>query len=183
MVSIIKAESLLQKKEYQGFLVNITNKKVPELTIAVVPVVRDFANVFLDDLSEVLPVRQVEFIIDLVTGAAPISKVPYMMASKELQELEVQIQELLDNKFIRLSVSPWGASILFVKKKDRSLRIYIDYRELNRLIIKNTYMLPQREDLFDEIKDTSVFSKIDLRSGYHQLKIAECDILKTTFRM
>ncbi|KAK6146086.1 hypothetical protein DH2020_019955 [Rehmannia glutinosa] len=104
------------------------------------------------------------------------------MAPKELQELKVQLQELLDKKFIRPSVSPCGAPVLFVKKKDGSFRMCIDYRELNKLTIKNKYPLPRIEDLFDQLTGASVFSKIDLRSGYHQVKVKENDIPKTAFR-
>ncbi|KAK6145260.1 hypothetical protein DH2020_022080 [Rehmannia glutinosa] len=104
------------------------------------------------------------------------------MVPKELQELKMQIQELLDLKFIRPSVSPWGAPVLFVKKKDGTLRMCIDYRELNRLTIKNKYPLPRIEDLFDQLRGAGTFSKIGLRSGYHQLKIKESDIPKIAFR-
>ena len=103
------------------------------------------------------------------------------MAPKELQELKVQLQELLDIGFIRPSVSPWGAPVLFVKKKDGTLRMCIDYRELNRLTVKNKYPLPRIEDLFDQLRRAGTFSKIDLRSGYHQLKVKESDIPKTAF--
>ncbi|CAA0821927.1 Uncharacterized mitochondrial protein AtMg00860, partial [Striga hermonthica] len=124
----------------------------------------------------------VEFTINLVPGVGPVSKAPYRMAPKELQELKAQIQELLKLCFIRTSVSPWGALVLFVKKKDGSMRMCIDYRELNALTVKNKYPLPRIEDLFDQLRGASIFSKIDLRSGYHQLKIRESDISKTAFR-
>lgn len=104
------------------------------------------------------------------------------MAPKELQELKMQLQELLDKGFIRPSVSPWGVPILFVKKKDGSMRMCIDYRDINHLTIKSKYPLPRIEDLFYQLKGTTVFSKIDLRSGYHQLKIKDCDIPKKPFR-
>ena len=103
------------------------------------------------------------------------------MASAELAELRVQLQELLDKDFIRPSVSPWGAPILFVKKKDGSLRLCIDYRKLNQVTVKNRYPLPRIDDLFDQLQSTSVFSKIDLRSGYHQLWIKEEDTSKSAF--
>ncbi|XP_071916248.1 uncharacterized mitochondrial protein AtMg00860-like [Coffea arabica] len=105
------------------------------------------------------------------------------MAPVELTELKEQLQELLDKKFIRPSVSPWGAPVLFVKKKDGTLRLCIDYRELNKITIKNKYPLPRIDDLFDQLKGARVFSKIDLKSGYHQLKIKEGDIAKTAFRI
>ncbi|KAG8498960.1 hypothetical protein CXB51_005304 [Gossypium anomalum] len=105
------------------------------------------------------------------------------MAPKELVELKAQIQALLDRGFIRPSVSPWGAPVLFVKKKDGTMRMCIDYRQLNKLTIKNKYPLPRINDLFDQLRGASVFSKIDLRSGYHQLRDKEADIHKTTFRV
>ena len=120
--------------------------------------------------------------IDVILGTTPISKAPYQMAPIELKELKVQLQELLDKGFIRPSYSPWGAPVLFVKKKDGTLRLCIDYRELNKITVKNKYPLPRIDDLFDQLQGASVFSKIDLRSGYHQLKIKEEDIPKTAFR-
>ncbi|KAL4017964.1 hypothetical protein IC575_021549 [Cucumis melo] len=104
------------------------------------------------------------------------------MAPAELKELKVQLQELLDKGFIRPSVSPWGAPVLFVKKKDGSMRLCIDYRELNKVTVKNRYPLPRIDDLFDQLQGATVFSKIDLRSGYHQLRIRDGDIPKTAFR-
>jgi len=104
------------------------------------------------------------------------------MVPKELQELKVQLEELLEKGFIRPSVSPWGAPVLFVKKNDESMRMCIDYRELNKLTIRNKYPLPRIEDLFDQLKGTAIFSKIDLRSGYHQLKVLPADVPKTAFR-
>lgn len=129
------------------------------MIIADVPVVREFTNVFPDDLLRIPPNRQVEFTINLVPGAALISKAPYRMSSKEFQELKVQLQELLDKKFIRPSMSPWGAPVLFVKKKDRSLRMCNDYRELNHFTIKNKYPLPRIEDLFLSIERCKYFLK------------------------
>ena len=104
------------------------------------------------------------------------------MAPVELKELKLQLQELLEKRFIRPSVSPWGAPVLFVKKNDGTLRLCIDYRQLNKLTIKNKYLLPRIDDLFDQLKGASIFSKIDLRSGYHRLRIKEVDVHKTTFR-
>jgi hypothetical protein len=112
---------------------------------------------------------------------APISKAPYRMAPIELKELKTQIQELLDKGFIRPSVSPWGAPVPFVKK-DGTFRMCIDYRELNKITIKNKYPLPRIDDLFDQLQGAQIFSKIDLRSGYHQLRIRREDISKTAFR-
>ncbi|CAL9114122.1 unnamed protein product, partial [Musa textilis] len=126
--------------------------------------------------------REGEFAIDLVPSTTPISKPPYRMAPLELEELKKQIQELLDKGFIRPSVSPWGAPVLLVKKKDGTLRLCIDYRQLNQVTIKNKYPIPRIDDLFDQLQGAQVFSKIDLRSGYYQLKIKEEDISKTAFR-
>ena len=107
---------------------------------------------------------------------------PHRMAPVELQELRVQLQELLDKGFIRPSTSPWGAPVLFAKKKDKTLRLCIDYRQLNRVMIKNRYPLPRIDDLFDQLRGARVYSKIDLRTGYHQLRVRETDIPKTAFR-
>ncbi|GJW39027.1 putative reverse transcriptase domain-containing protein [Tanacetum coccineum] len=128
------------------------------------------------------PPRQVEFRIDLVPGVAPVARTPYRLAPSEMKELSVQLQELLEKGFIRPSSSPWGAPVLFVKKKYGSFRMCIDYRELNKLIVKNRYPLLRIDDLFDQLQGSSVYSKIDLRSGYHQLHIKVEDIPITTFR-
>ncbi|GJV54744.1 putative reverse transcriptase domain-containing protein [Tanacetum coccineum] len=145
-------------------------------------VVRDFHEVFPDDLSGLLPIQEIEFPIELTPGAMPVAKSPYHLAPSELEELSGQLKELQDKGFIRPSLSPWGAPVLFVKKKDGSFRMYIDYRELNKLTVKNRYPLPRIDDLFDQLQGSQFFSKIDLRSGYHQLKVHEDDIPKTAFR-
>ena len=141
-----------------------------------------FRTFFLEELPGLPPDREIEFTIEVTLGVAPVSIPPYRMASLELQELKKQLQELLDKSFIRPSVSPWGAPVLFVKKKDGTLRLCIDYRKLNQATVKNKYPLPRIEDLFDQLQGAGTLSKIDLRSGYHQLKIAEQDIPKTAFR-
>ncbi|GJY27869.1 putative reverse transcriptase domain-containing protein, partial [Tanacetum coccineum] len=128
------------------------------------------------------PPRQVEFKIELVPGAAPVARAPYRLAPSEMKELSNQLKELSEKGFIRPSSSPWGAPVLFVKKKDGSFRMCIDYRELNKLTVKNRYPLPRIDDLFDQLQGSSVYSKIDLRSGYHQLRIREEDIPITAFR-
>ena len=153
-----------------------------EAKIEEIPIVREFIDVFPDELPRMPPDREIEFTIDLLLGTAPISKAPYRMAPRKLTELKGQLQELLDNGFTRSSVLPWGAPVLFVKKKDGSIRLCIDYRELNKVTIKNKYPLPRIDGLFDQLKGSQVFSKIDLRSDYHQLKIREEDIQKTAFR-
>ncbi|GJS40524.1 retrotransposon protein, putative, ty3-gypsy subclass [Tanacetum coccineum] len=141
-----------------------------------------FFLVFPEDLPGLPPTRQVEFQIDLIPGAAPVARAPYRLAPSEMKELSEQLKELSDKGFIRPSSSPWGAPVLFVKKKDGSFRMCIDYRELNKLTVKNRYPLPRIDDLFDQLQGSSVYSKIDLRSGYHQLRVREEDIPKTAFR-
>ncbi|GKB59149.1 retrotransposon protein, putative, ty3-gypsy subclass [Tanacetum coccineum] len=126
--------------------------------------------------------QQVEFQIDLVLGVAPVAQAPYRLALTKLQELSTQLQELFDKGFIRPSSSPWGAPVLFVKKKDGSFRMCVDYFELNKLTVKNRYLLPRIDDLFDQLQGSRVYSKIDLRFGYHQLRVREEDIPKTAFR-
>ncbi|GKB58472.1 putative reverse transcriptase domain-containing protein, partial [Tanacetum coccineum] len=168
------------------FLAQITEKKTEdkseEKRLEDVPVVRVFPEVFLKDLSGIPPTRQVEFHIDLIHGTARVARAPYRLAPSEMKELSDQLQELSDKGFIRPSSSPWGASVLFVKKKDGSFRMCIDYRELNKLTVKNRYPLLMIDDLFDQLQGSSVYSKIDLRSGYHQLRVREEDIPKTSFR-
>ncbi|GJZ41619.1 putative reverse transcriptase domain-containing protein [Tanacetum coccineum] len=147
-----------------------------------VPVIHDFPEVFPEELPGLPPPRQVEFRIDLVLGAALVARALYRLAPFEMKELLVQLQELLEKGFIRLSLSLWGATVLFMKKKDGSFRMCIDYRELNKLTIKNRYPLLRIDDLFDQLQGSNVYSKIDLRSGYHQLHIKEEDIVNTAFR-
>jgi hypothetical protein len=137
--------------------------------------------VFPEELPDMPPDREVEFIIDLLPGTAPISKRPYRMSSDQLQELKAQIKELMGKGFIRASSSPWGAPVIFVGKKDGTQRMCVDYRSLNDVTIKKNYPLPRIEDLFDQMRGAQVFSKIDLRSGYHQMKIGPLDIPKTAF--
>ncbi|GJQ96587.1 putative reverse transcriptase domain-containing protein [Tanacetum coccineum] len=160
----------------------VEKKESKEKRLEDVPVIRDFPEVFPDELPGLPPPRQVEFRIDLIPGAAPVARAPYRLAPSEMKELSKQLQELLEKGFIRPSSSPWGAPVLFVKKKDGSFRMCIDYRELNKLTIKNRYPLPRIDDLFDQLQGSSVYSKIDLRSGYHQLRIREEDIPITAFR-
>ncbi|GJT32655.1 putative reverse transcriptase domain-containing protein [Tanacetum coccineum] len=142
----------------------------------------NFPEVFPEDLLGIPPTRQAEFQIDLIPGAAPVARAPYRLAPSEMKELSDQLKELSDKGFIRPSSSPWGAPVLFVKKKDGSFRMCIDYRELNKLTVKNRYPLPRIDDLFDQLQGSSIYSKIDLRSGYHQLRVREEDIPKTAFR-
>ncbi|GJS44078.1 putative reverse transcriptase domain-containing protein [Tanacetum coccineum] len=166
----------------ETLIIRVMEKKSDEKRLEDIPVVKEFLDVFPEDLPGLPPVRQVEFQIDLIPGAAPVALTPYRLAPLEMQELSNQLQELADRGFIRPSTSPWGAPVLFVKKKDGSFRMCIDYRELNKLTIKNRYPLPRIDDLFDQLQGSSVYSKIDLRSSYHQLRLGYEDIPKTAFR-
>ncbi|MGI4157016.1 reverse transcriptase family protein, partial [Klebsiella pneumoniae] len=145
------------------------------------PVVCEFTDVFPDDLWELPPYWEVEMAIELLPGTSPIYMAPYRLAPAELKELKDQIDDLLNKGFIRRSKSPWSAPALFVAKKDGSMRMCIDYRKLNRVTVKNKYPIPRIDDLFDQLRGSSFFSKIDLRSGYHQLRVREQDIPKTAF--
>jgi hypothetical protein len=144
-------------------------------------VVRDFPDVFSEELPWMPPDREIEFVIDLLPGTAPISKRPYRMSVEELKELKKQLTELQEAGYIRPSSSPWGAPVLFVQKKDGSQWMCVDYRSLNDVTVKNKYLLPHIEDLFDQMRGARVFSKIDLRSGYHQMRIRPSDIPRTAF--
>ncbi|GJR12367.1 putative reverse transcriptase domain-containing protein [Tanacetum coccineum] len=181
LISAMKARTLISHG-CQGFLASVMDTSLESPNIENLSVVREFADVFPDELPGLPPAREIEFGIELIPGAEPISKAPYRMAPVELKELKEQLQEMLENGFIRPSVSPWGAPVLFVKKKDGSMRLCIDYRELNRITIRNRYPLPRIDDLFDQLQGAKYFSKIDLRSGYHQLRVREQDISKTAFR-
>jgi hypothetical protein len=154
---------------------------ITDIKVKDIPVVCEYPDVFPDDLPGMPPDRDIEFVIELQPDTAPISKRPYRMPPNELAELKIQLQDLLDKGFIRPSVSPWGCPTLFVKKKDNRLRLCVDYRPLNAVTIKNKYPLPRIDILFDQLAGAKVFSKIDLRSGYHQIKIRPCDIPKTAF--
>ncbi|GJU13867.1 putative reverse transcriptase domain-containing protein [Tanacetum coccineum] len=185
VISCSKAQEYMAKG-CQVFLAQISAKKEEDKSerkqIEDVPIVRDFPEVFPEDLPGLPPARPVEFQIDLIPGAAPVARAPYRLAPSEMKELSEQLQELSDKGFIRPSSSPWGAPVLFVKKKDGSFRMCIDYRELNKLTVKNRYPLPRIDDLFDQLQGSSIYSKIDLRSGYHQLRVREQDVPKTAFR-
>nr|XP_043629919.1 uncharacterized protein LOC122601221 [Erigeron canadensis] len=151
------------------------------IRLADIPIVRDFPDVFPDDVQGLPPSRQVEFRIDLLPNATPVAKELYRLAPSEMQELATQLLELQDKGFIRPSSSPWGAPVLFVKKKDVSFRMCIDYRELNKLTVKNRYPLPRIDDLFDQLQGAKYFLKIDLRSGYHQLRVCKENVPKIAF--
>ncbi|KAL0534796.1 hypothetical protein IC582_029090 [Cucumis melo] len=181
VISAIRASKLLSQGTW-GILASVVDTREVDVSLSSEPVVRDYPDVFPEELPELPPHREVEFAIELESGTVPVSRAPYRMAPTEQKELKVQLQELLDKGFIRPSVSPWGAPVLFVKKKDGSMRLCIDYRELNKVTVKNRYPLPRIDDLFDQLQGATVFSKIDLRSGYHQLRIKDGDVPKTTFR-
>ena len=182
IISAIQAQKLLSHGCH-GFLLSlISTEDSSSSQLSDVPVVREYPDVFQEELPGLPPRRPVEFAIELIPGTAPTSKAPYCMTPKQLDELKVQLQELLDRGFIRPSVSPWGSPVLFVKKKDGTMRLCIDYRQLNAVTVRNKYPLPRIEDLFDQLRGTSVYSKIDLRSGYHQLRVRDSDIQKTAFR-
>nr|GEW86996.1 putative reverse transcriptase domain-containing protein [Tanacetum cinerariifolium] len=181
IISCIKARKYIENG-CELFLAQVTGTVSKEKRVEDVPVIRNFPVVFPDDLPGLPPPRQVKFRIDLIPGATPVAHAPYRLAPSELKELSEQLKELSEKGFIRSSSSPWGAPMLFVKKKDGSFCMCIDYRELNKLTIKNKYPLPRIDDLFDQLQGSSVYSKIDLRSGYHQLRIREEDIPITAFR-
>jgi hypothetical protein len=162
-------------------------KPVGRVYEAIVPEIQDilvvceFPDVFPEDLSGLPLARDVEFVIELKPGTAPISRRSYWMPPNELLELKTQLQDLLEKGFIRPSSSPWGCPAIFVKKKDQTLRMCVDYRPLNEVTIKNKYPLPRIDILFDQLTGARVFSKIDLMSGYHQIRIRPKDIPKTAF--
>ncbi|GJS84636.1 putative reverse transcriptase domain-containing protein [Tanacetum coccineum] len=168
------------------FLAHVTTKetkdKSEEKRLEDILIVRDFPEVFPEDFPGLPPTRQVEFQIDLIPGAAPVARAPYRLSPSKMKELSDQLKDLSNKGFIRPSSSPWGALVLFVRKKDGSFRMCIDYRELNKLTVKNHFPLPRIDDLFDQLQGFSVYSNIDLRSGYHQLRVREEDIPKTAFR-
>ncbi|GKA05076.1 putative reverse transcriptase domain-containing protein [Tanacetum coccineum] len=185
---IVCAEKLVQvyAKGCPIFLAHVTTKETEDKSkkkrLEDVKIVRNFPEVFLEDLSGLHPARQVEFQIDLIPDVAPVARPPYRLAPSNKKELSDQLKELFDKGFIRPSSSPWGAPVLFVKKKDGSFRMCIDYQELNKLTVKNRYPLPRIDDLFDQLQGSSVYSKIELRSGYHQLRVREEDIPKAAFK-
>jgi len=181
MISGMVARKLL-KKGCTAYLAYVINSEKGKIGLSDIPIVREFPDVFPEELPGLPPEREVEVTIDTLSGVSPIAQLPYRMAPKELDELKNQLQELLDKGFIRPSNSPWGAPVLFVKKKDGTLRFCIDYRQLNKVTVKNRYPLPRIDDLFDQLKGAKVFSKIDLRSGYYQMRIKGQDVSKTAFR-
>jgi hypothetical protein len=166
----------LLRKGCSVWLAHIRELENSSIDLASIPVMREFRDVFLEELFGLRPVREIEVSIETIPGVSPIAQSPYRMTPMKLAELKVQLQKLLDKGFIQPSNSPWEAPVLFVKKKDGTLCLCIDYRQLNKVTVKNRYPLSQIDDLFDQLKGARVFSKIDLRSGYHQLRIKEQDI-------
>jgi hypothetical protein len=136
-----------------------------------VPVVNEFPDVFSEELSGMPPDQDIEFVMELKPGTTPIYKTPYSMATPELAELKEHVKELLEKGFIHPSSSPWGAPVISILKKDGTQRLCVDYHALNEVTVKNKYPLSRIDDLFDQLRGACVFSKIDLRLGYHQLKI------------
>jgi len=151
-------------------------KKSTEEHIRSIPIMDEYAEVFLNEIPKLPPNRDINFLIDLVPGAGPVSVAPYRMAPVELAQLKKQIEDLLQKKFIRPSASSRGALVLLVKKKDGSFRLCVDYRKLNKLMMKNKYPLPRINDLLDQLRGAGVFSKIYLRSGYHQILVKPEDV-------
>ena len=165
-----------------GWLASLTLEDEERPNLDLPQVVCEYVDVFPDKLPGLPPQRVVDFGIKLHPGTLPISMAPHRMAPVELQELRVQLQELLNKGFIRPSTSPWGASVLVAKKRGKTLRLSIGYKQLNKVTIKNRYPLLRIDDLFDQLRGARVYFKIDLRTGYHQLRVRETDIPKTAFR-
>nr|GEY64010.1 hypothetical protein [Tanacetum cinerariifolium] len=186
-MSRLKVVSCMKVKKYVDhgsylFVAQVIEKEPAERRLEDVPVIYKFPDMFPEDFLGLPPPRQLEFEIELVPGAAYVARASYRLAPLEMKELAKQLQVLSDKGFIRPSSSPWVPPMLFVKKKDGLFHMCIDYRELNKLTIKHRYPLPMIDDLFDQLQGSSVYSKIDLRFGYHQLRVQEKDILITAFR-
>jgi hypothetical protein len=161
--------------------IGIKLNSLKEAKLEDIPVVNEFMDVFPQELPGMPPDQEIEFTIDLKPGTSPISRAPYKMGPKELKELKEQLDELESKGFIQESISPWGLPVIFVDKRDGGRRMCGDFRNLNNVTIKNKYPLPRIQDLFDQVHGAGVFSKIDLRSGYHQIKIKPEDVPKTAF--
>jgi hypothetical protein len=186
VVTITEISTMQLKKCYRkgcqifaAHMEEASKDKVPNLEDHAV--LEYFEYVF-NEVPGLPPKRDIDFSINLMTGVAPVSKTPYIMSTPELKELQMNLEEILKKGYICPSVSPWGAPVLFMKEKDGTLILCIDFRQLNKVTIKNKYPLPIIDDLFDQLKDAKIFSKIDLRSGYHQVRIKEEDIINTSFQ-
>jgi hypothetical protein len=149
--------------------------KVPNIEDCVV--LKEFEDIFRKILG-FPPKRDIDFFVNMMHGETPVYKTLYRMSTPELKELQMQLEELLKKGYIRPSVSPWGAPILFVKKNDGKLRLCIDFKQLNKVKVKNKYLLPRIDDIFDQLKDAKIFAKIDLRSIYHKVRIKEEELSK-----
>ncbi|KAH0670724.1 hypothetical protein KY285_025700 [Solanum tuberosum] len=180
-VSCLKVRKMISKGCIYH-LVRVMDVESETPSLESVPVVNEFPKVFPNDLPDIPPEREIDFGIDLLPDTQPISIPLYRMALTELKELKEQLRDLLDKGFIRLSISHWGAPVLFIRKKDGSLRMCIDYRQLNKVTIKNRYPLPRIDDLFDQLQGARYFSKNNLHLGYHQLRVRGVDIPKMDFR-
>nr|AAD22339.1 putative retroelement pol polyprotein [Arabidopsis thaliana] len=181
VISAVQAKKMIEKG-CEAYLVTISMpESLGQVAVSDIRVIQEFEDVF-QSLQGLPPSRSDPFTIELEPGTAPLSKAPYRMAPAEMTELKKQLEDLLGKGFIRPSTSPWGAPVLFVKKKDGSFRLCIDYRGLNWVTVKNKYPLPRIDELLDQLRGATCFSKIDLTSGYHQIPIAEADVRKTAFR-
>ena len=180
--SLSKAKRMLRalKSGQQIYIVKLNkveeseNGKEPEW-------LKEFSDVFPEDLVDLPPAREIDHEIEIFPGSEPVSKRPYKMSLPEAIELKEQLRQLLEQGFIRPSNSPWGAPVLFQKKKDGSLRLCIDYRGLNQVTVKNKYPIPRIDELLDRLHGSKVFTKIDLRSGYYQIRVKDSDIPRTAF--
>ena len=173
----VTLEHLSEKSSSQP----LCQKHLEATSLYDIPVICDYPDVFPEELPGMLPERDIEFVIELTPGTSPISQNPYRMNNVELAELKKQLADMLSKGLIRPSASPWGSPVLFVDKEDGTIRLCVDYRKLNDVTIKNKYPLPKIEDLFDQMNGAKIFSKIDLWTGYHQLRVRESDIPTTAF--
>ena len=164
------ATQRMLRKGCQGYPAYVVETEKEGTLVDEISVVREFPDVFPNDIAGLPPDREVELTIDLIPRTKPISIPPYRMAPAELQELKAQLEELLSKGFIRPSISPWGAPVLFVKKKDGSLRLCIDYRQLNRVTIRNQYPLPRIDELFDQLPRVSSILQDRLEVGVSSVK-------------
>jgi len=168
MIFISANQVMTSLKEDAEVYMILSNLEIEtKVSMCDLPIVREFPEVFPKDISSLPSEREIEFSIDLVPGVGPKSIALYRMSPIELAELKKQLEELLEKRFVRPSVSPWGEPMLLVKKKNGTMRLCVDYRQLNKVMIKNKYPLPRIDDLMDQLVGACVFSKIDLRSGYH----------------
>lgn len=161
IVTMLKMRKYLNKG-HEVYLCTLQDLSIESETLEQSLVVKEFPNVFPKEILGIPLNREVEFSIDFLPGTMPISKVPYRMVANQMSNLKEQLQEMLENGYIRPSTSAWGAPVLFVKKMDGSLWLCIDYRGLNQVTMKNKYPLPRIDELFDQLKRAGVFSKIDL---------------------